>query len=53
MKGGVSLGGPPLKKKIELSSPRKRDFRHSEAKRACFNISFYKVNIPFFFFIKI
>ena len=31
-----------LRENFEISSPRKRDFRHAEAKPACFNISFFK-----------
>ena len=31
-----------------LSSPGKFDFRHLEAKSACFDISFFKVKVPFF-----
>ena len=33
---------------FEISSPRKRDFRHSEANSACFKVSFFKVKMPFF-----
>ena len=40
--------GHPPPENFEISSPRKRDFRHSEAKSACFNISFFKVKMPFF-----
>ena len=31
-----------------LSSPEKCDFRHPEAKSVCFDISFFKVKVPFF-----
>ena len=44
---GGGGGGPPLAN-FELSSPRKRDFRPSEAKPTCFIIS--SVKIPFFFY---
>ena len=57
MKGGYLLR-PPCRgvrghpghpgKILKNSSPRKRDSRHSEAKSACFNISFFKVKMPFF-----
>ena len=40
--------GHPPPENFEISSPWKRDFRHSEAKSACFNISFFKVKMPFF-----
>ena len=43
----VVRGNPPPQN-FKISSPRKRDFRHSEAKSACFNISFFKVKMPFF-----
>ena len=33
----------------KISSLRKRDFRHSEAKSACFNISIFVVKMLFFF----
>ena len=53
---GDAKGGPPCRgvrghsrpENFEMSSPRKRDFRHSEAKSACFNVSFFKVKMPFF-----
>ena len=32
----------------QLSSPGKCDFRHPEAKAACFDISFFKVKVSFF-----
>ena len=32
---------------FEILSPRKRDFRQSKAKSAFFNISFFKVKMPF------
>ena len=32
--------GYPLPENFKISCPRKCDFRHSEAKSACFNISF-------------
>ena len=40
MKGGAPVGvrGYPPLKNFEISSPRKRDFCHSEAKSACFSI---------------
>jgi len=41
--------GHSLPENFEISSPRKRDFRHSEAKSGCFNISFFKVKMPLFF----
>ena len=44
--GGTPVGGS------EIFSPQKRDFRHSEAKAVCFNISFSKVKFPFFFALK-
>ena len=35
--------GYPLPENFKIRfSPRKRDFRHSEAKSVCFNISFLK-----------
>ena len=32
----------PSHKNFEISSPRKHDFRHFEAKSSCFNISFFQ-----------
>ena len=48
--GGHLVGGSAviLHRNLEISSPQKRDFCHSEAKSACFNISFFKVKMPFF-----
>ena len=46
MKGGtpvVRSRGILPPENFEISSPRKLDFRHSEAKSVCFNISF-KIN---------
>ena len=43
--GGLQASSP---ENLEISSPQKRDFCHSEAKSACFNISFFKVKMPFF-----
>ena len=40
-------GGILPRKILKNSSPRKRDSRHSEAKSTCFNISFFKVKMPF------
>ena len=57
-RGGLTKGGcllrPPCRgvwghSPPENSSPRKRDSRYSEAKSACFNISFFEVKMPFFF----
>ena len=52
---GAAFCGPPVGgsggilpwKILKNSSPRKRDSRHSEAKSTCFNISFFKVKMPF------
>ena len=48
--GGYLVWGSAviLPRNLEISSPQKRDFCHSEAKSACFNISFFKVKMPFF-----
>ena len=40
-------GGILPRKILKNSSPRKRDSRHSEANSTCFNISFFKVKMPF------
>ena len=48
--GGHLVGGSAciLPENFEISSPQKCDFGHSsEAKLACFNISFFKVKMPF------
>ena len=37
---GVRWRPPP--ENFEILSPRKRDFRYSEANSACFNVSFFK-----------
>ena len=47
-RGGGGRYGCILPENFKIPSPRKRDFRHSEAKTACFNISFFKVKMPFF-----
>ena len=43
-RGGLMKGGDLLRPPCG----GKRDSRHSEAKSACFNISFFKVKMPFF-----
>ena len=46
--GAVGGSGIPPPENFEILSPRKPNFRHFEAKSACFNISFFKVKMPFF-----
>ena len=49
-RGGSLKGGYPVG--FEISSPRKRDFCHSEAKSACFNISF-KIDCIYLIFLQV
>ena len=44
--GSAPVGNP--RGNSGIFNPRKRDFRYSEAKSACFNFSFVKVKIPYF-----
>ena len=51
--GGLPVEGfrrHPSPENFEISSLRKRDFCHSEAKSACFNTSLFNVKMPFFLY---